>query len=95
MSHLVVTNDTTTQSPEDRILDAARRCVDRWGINKLTIDDVAAERAASFLLHAERESLRRALPLSSILSPAWRGELGPTAHGPKPMLSAAVLGGRH
>ena len=31
------------QSPEDRILDAARRCVDRWGINKLTIDDVAAE----------------------------------------------------
>ena len=43
MSHLVVTNDTTMQSPEDRILDAARRCVDRWGINKLTIDDVAAE----------------------------------------------------
>jgi hypothetical protein len=57
--------------------------------------EVAAERAASFLLHAERESLRRALPLSSILSPAWRGEFGPTAHGPKPMLSAAVLGGRH
>lgn len=43
MSHLVVTNDTTSQSPEDRILDAARRCVDRWGVNKLTIDDVAAE----------------------------------------------------
>jgi AcrR family transcriptional regulator len=43
MSHLVVTDDTTIQSPEDRILDAARRCVDRWGINKLTIDDVAAE----------------------------------------------------
>ena len=43
MSHLVVTNDTTSQSPEDRILDAARRCVDRWGVNKLTIDDVATE----------------------------------------------------
>ena len=43
MSHLVVTNDTISQSPEDRILDAARRCVDRWGVNKLTIDDVAAE----------------------------------------------------
>ena len=43
MSHLVVTNDTTIQSPEDRILDAARRCVDRWGMNKLTIDDVATE----------------------------------------------------
>ena len=43
VSHLVVTNDTTMQSPEERIIDAARRCVDRWGINKLTIDDVAAE----------------------------------------------------
>ncbi len=39
----VVTDDTTLQSPEDRILDAARRCVDRWGMNKLTIDDVATE----------------------------------------------------
>ncbi|MUH57213.1 MAG: TetR family transcriptional regulator [Actinobacteria bacterium] len=43
VSHLVVTNDTTMQSPEDRILDAARRCVDRWGMSKLTIDDVATE----------------------------------------------------
>jgi len=31
------------QSPEDRILNAARRCVDRWGMSKLTIDDVATE----------------------------------------------------
>ncbi len=43
VSQLVVTTDTTFQSPEDRILDAARRCVDRWGVNKLTIDDVATE----------------------------------------------------
>jgi len=43
VSHVVVTNDTTMQSPEDRILDAARRCVDRWGMSKLTIDDVATE----------------------------------------------------
>ena len=43
MSHFVVTNDTTMRSPEDRILDAARRCVDRWGMSKLTIDDVATE----------------------------------------------------
>ena len=43
MSHLVVTTDTLSSSPEDRILDAARRCVDRWGMNKLTIDDVATE----------------------------------------------------
>ena len=34
-------------SQEDRILDAARRCVDRWGINKLTIDDVATEAGVS------------------------------------------------
>lgn len=34
-------------SLEDRILDAARRCVDRWGINKLTIDDVATEAGVS------------------------------------------------
>jgi len=43
VSQLVVTTDTLSPSPEDRILDAARRCVDRWGMNKLTIDDVATE----------------------------------------------------
>jgi AcrR family transcriptional regulator len=43
VSHLVVTADTLPSRPEDRILDAARRCVDRWGVNKLTIDDVATE----------------------------------------------------
>ena len=48
VSHFVVTNGTPIQipsanSPEERILDAARRCVERWGINKLTIDDVATE----------------------------------------------------
>ena len=43
MSHFVVTPDTQPSSPEDRILDAARRCVNRWGIDKLTIDDVATE----------------------------------------------------
>lgn len=34
-------------SPEDRVLDAARRCVDRWGLSKLTIDDVATEAGVS------------------------------------------------
>ncbi|MEN9801851.1 MAG: hypothetical protein RLZ37_976 [Actinomycetota bacterium] len=40
----MVTVDT---SPEERILDAARRCVDRWGLAKLTIDDVAVEAGVS------------------------------------------------
>ena len=34
-------------SPEDRVLDAARRCVDRWGLSKLTIDDIATEAGIS------------------------------------------------
>ncbi|MEY2610346.1 MAG: hypothetical protein RLZZ128_995, partial [Actinomycetota bacterium] len=34
-------------SPEDRVLDAARRCVDRWGLSKLTIDDIATEAGVS------------------------------------------------
>lgn len=37
----------TIVSPEDRVLDAARRCVDRWGLSKLTIDDVATEAGVS------------------------------------------------
>lgn len=37
----------TVPSAEDRVLDAARRCVDRWGLSKLTIDDVAAEAGVS------------------------------------------------
>ncbi len=37
----------TVASPEDRVLDAARRCVDRWGLSKLTIDDVATEAGVS------------------------------------------------
>lgn len=38
---------TLDMSPEERILDAARRCVDRWGLAKLTIDDVATEAGIS------------------------------------------------
>jgi len=37
----------TAPSAEDRVLDAARRCVDRWGLSKLTIDDVATEAGVS------------------------------------------------
>lgn len=44
VSHVMVTVDT---SPEERVLDAARRCVDRWGLAKLTIDDVAVEAGVS------------------------------------------------
>lgn len=32
---------------ESRVLDAAKRCVERWGMAKLTIDDIAAEAGVS------------------------------------------------
>lgn len=38
------------------MLDAARRCVDRWGLSKLTIDDVAVEAGMS------RATLYRVFP---------------------------------
>jgi AcrR family transcriptional regulator len=31
------------RSVEDRVLDAARICCDRWGITKVTVDDIATE----------------------------------------------------
>lgn len=34
-------------SLEDRILDAAKRCSERWGRSKVTIDDIAAEAGCS------------------------------------------------
>ncbi len=35
-------------SPADhRVLDAAKRCVERWGVQKVTIDDIAAEAGVS------------------------------------------------
>jgi AcrR family transcriptional regulator len=34
-------------SPEDRVLDAAKRCCVRWGMNKVTVDDIAAEAGIS------------------------------------------------
>jgi AcrR family transcriptional regulator len=32
---------------EARVLDAAKRCVERWGISKVTIDDIAADSGVS------------------------------------------------
>lgn len=32
---------------ETRVLDAAKRCVERWGVAKVTIDDIAAESRVS------------------------------------------------
>ena len=44
----MVTTDTSSLSAaESRILDAARLCVDRWGLSKVTIDDVATEAGIS------------------------------------------------
>jgi AcrR family transcriptional regulator len=31
----------------DRVLDAAKRCCDRWGIAKVTVDDIASEAGVS------------------------------------------------
>jgi AcrR family transcriptional regulator len=35
------------RSAEDRVLDAAKRCCDRWGMAKVTIDDIASEAGIS------------------------------------------------
>jgi AcrR family transcriptional regulator len=37
--------DETT--PEGRVLAAAKRCVERWGFDKVTVDDIAAEAKTS------------------------------------------------
>jgi AcrR family transcriptional regulator len=31
----------------DRVLDAAKRCCERWGVAKVTVDDIAAESGVS------------------------------------------------
>ena len=40
LSHLVT-------SPETRVLDAAKACCERWGIDKVTVDDIAAAAGVS------------------------------------------------
>lgn len=53
---------------ESRVLEAARRCVDRWGLSKVTIDDVAAE------AHVSRATLYRLFPGGKdVLFEALRG----------------------
>lgn len=34
-------------SPERRVLDAAKRCCERWGMDRVTVDDIAAEAGIS------------------------------------------------
>jgi AcrR family transcriptional regulator len=34
-------------SAEDRVLDAAKRCCERWGLDKVTIDDIANDSGVS------------------------------------------------
>jgi AcrR family transcriptional regulator len=34
-------------SPEQRVLDAAKRCTEKWGFDRVTIDDIAAEARVS------------------------------------------------
>lgn len=47
---------TIDEPIEDRILDAAVRCVARWGVGKTTLDDIAREAGCS------RATLYRVLP---------------------------------
>jgi AcrR family transcriptional regulator len=65
----MVTYGTVSDSAaENRVLDAARLCVDRWGLSKVTIDDVAAEAGVS------RATLYRLFPGGKdILFEALRG----------------------
>jgi AcrR family transcriptional regulator len=37
----------TDRGVQDRVLDAAKRCCERWGIAKVTADDIAAEAGVS------------------------------------------------
>lgn len=41
------TSPTGPSSVEQRVLDAAKACVERWGTHKVTIDDIAAEAKVS------------------------------------------------
>lgn len=46
MSHAVTAVSPISRT-EDRILDAAKRCVERWGVQKVTIDDIALDSGVS------------------------------------------------
>src|SRR2546423_4480675 len=50
MSVLVIPRPTLPSdpsSPEERVVDAALRCIARWGVAKTTLDDVAREAGCS------------------------------------------------
>jgi AcrR family transcriptional regulator len=43
----VVLDVVIRPTTEDRVLDAAKHCCDRWGMAKVTVDDIAAEAGIS------------------------------------------------
>src|SRR5205814_6413277 len=57
---------------EQRVIDAALRCIARWGIGKTTLDDVAREASCS------RATIYRLFPggKDALLAATTRGELG-------------------
>lgn len=52
----IVASDVREVTPEQRVIDAALRCIARWGISKTTLDDVARE------AHCSRATVYRLFP---------------------------------
>lgn len=52
----VMAGSHSTSAAESRVLDALQSCIDRWGLDKVTIDDVATESKVS------RASIYRMFP---------------------------------
>lgn len=38
---------SAAETPARRVLDAAKRCMERWGVDKVTVDDIATEAGVS------------------------------------------------
>jgi AcrR family transcriptional regulator len=53
---VALTSEAVSTNMETRLLDAARQCCDRWGISKVTVDDIAAQAGVS------RATLYRVFP---------------------------------
>jgi AcrR family transcriptional regulator len=66
----------TSATLDERILDATRRCVARWGVAKSTLDDIAREAGCS------RATIYRVFPGGKdiLLQAAWTAEIASFCH---------------